>query len=131
MIRLAWRRALAPKSLTLAALVAVSGCGTDGAPAVETSTALVTMTGSVTYKGAAVNEGEILFNPANVKRRDAPIATAPIKDGKYTIQAMVGENSVSARVPSLQKKDPSLAYASFMFEVPKSGGTYDLDLSKK
>ncbi len=132
MISFDWRRGTASRALIVSALLALPGCeGGASAPGVSSSRTLVTVTGTVVYKGKPVNEGEVRFNPANVARRDAPTATAPIQDGKYTIQAMVGENSVSCSLPTLGKDDQSLRFASFIFDVPAAGGTYDVDLSKK
>ena len=109
---------------------ASAGCG-NGAPPVDTSMAEATVTGNVTYKGTPVNEGEVMFNPANVKRRDAPINTAPIKDGKYSVTTLVGENTITFVLPTIGKKDASIAFAKFIYEVPSSGGSIDLPLPKE
>jgi hypothetical protein len=124
-------RALAA-SLTamLGASLAASGCESGGgAPSVSSSTTEATVHGTVKYKGTPINEGQIVFDPANIQRKSAAAVSAPLgKDGSYSVKTLVGGNSINFRLPALEKKDPSLAYATILFDVPGGDTTKDIDL---
>ncbi len=129
MQRSMWRAASVARAATLAALLGLAGCGGSGAPAVSGSSTEVTVSGTVTYKGKPVTEGEIVFDPANINRRDAPMATAPIgADGAYTIKTLEGENTVSFRTPAISKKDFTAASASYVYEAPAGESTKDFEI---
>jgi len=117
-------------SLAIAAsLVLQAGCG-SGAPPVSSSNTEVTVHGKVTYKGQPVTEGEIRFDPANVSRRDAPVASAKIgEDGSYSVKTLQGENTVRFNVPTLAKDDFSVASASFIYDAPAGDSTKDFDIT--
>lgn len=114
---------------TLSVLLGLAGCG-GSAPSVSGSKTEATVTGTVTYKGKAVTTGEIVFDPANIRRKDAPMATAPIGEGgAYTIQTLEGENTVSFRIPEISKKDFTAASASYVYEAPAGESHKDFDIS--
>lgn len=119
-------------SLGLGALLAIPfGCG-DGAPPVDTSTATATVHGVVKLAGAPLDGGEIRFDPSNIKRPNAPIATAEIgKDGTYTVTTVQGDNVVRFNLPaSVLKKNSFLASFSTEYKVPSGDSTFDVDIKQ-
>ena len=69
------------------------GCG-DGSVSVSGSGEEATVKGTVTIEGKPATGGEVIFDPANVRRRDAPSKRAKIeKDGSFEIKTLVGENA--------------------------------------
>ncbi len=110
-------------------LFALAGCG-DAPPPVSSSTAEATVTGTVKANGSPVTSGEVVFNPANIARKTAPIVKAPLgKDGSYSIKTLVGENQVSVSSPSFTTRE--LQYNDQMYDVPSGGGTFDITLPKQ
>ncbi len=121
--------AFAARIATLAALLALSGCESTSAPSVSSSSTEVTVHGKVTYKGQPVTEGEIVFDPANIQRKDAKMVSAPIgQDGTYTIKTLQGENTISFRLPNLSKQDFQAATASSNYNAPAGDSTKDIEL---
>jgi len=115
----------------LAAVVALAGCEGGNTPSVSGSSTEVTVHGTVTYKGQPVTEGQIQFDPANIKRRDAKIVSAPIgKDGSYTIKTLQGENTVRFQLPTLSKQDFGVASASFPYDAPAGDSSFNIELTK-
>jgi hypothetical protein len=82
--------------LALMTLLVVWGCESGGgAPPVSGSSEEVTVKGTVTIKGTPATGGELLFDPANINRRDAMPRRAKVgKDGTFTVTTLVGENMV-------------------------------------
>ena len=113
-------------------LLAVFGCG-DGTPSVSSSTEEATVKGSVSFKGKKVAKGTITFDPANVNRKMAGSASAPIgADGTYTLKTMVGENQVSFSIPEMSAVgDPTLGYLRIPKDVASGESTIDFDLPPK
>ncbi|MDR3639360.1 MAG: hypothetical protein P4L84_36500 [Isosphaeraceae bacterium] len=126
LIRLNWRGAIMASSAALA----LSGCGSS-APPVSSTTAEATVHGTVKYKGAPVEAGNIRFDPSNIQRRDAKIASAPIgKDGTYKVTTLQGGNVVRFELsPELRKKDPRLATSEKEYDVPSGDSTLDIELA--
>ena len=119
---------LAAKAAALSILLALSGCG-SGAPPVSSSSAEATVHGTVKYKGAPVESGDIQFDPANIQRRDAKmVSTAIGKDGTYTIKTLQGENAVRFVLPELYKQDPGLVSVTKEYKVPSGDSTFDIEL---
>jgi hypothetical protein len=114
----------------LTVLLALWGCG-SGAPSVSSSNAEATVHGTVKYKGEPIDGGEIRFDPANIQRRDAKQATAPIgKDGSYKITTLRGGNQVYVTLmPELQKKNPDLVTFMKDYDVPSGDSTFDVELA--
>jgi hypothetical protein len=108
-------------------LVACWGCG-DGAPAVSSSTDEANVKGTVTIRGKPVNGGEVVFDPSNIKRRDAALNSAKIgSDGTYTLKTLVGENAVRVRGPQVDK-DPALATNQLNVDVKSGENTIPVDV---
>jgi len=129
--RIARRLGLGARAAILAALMPLVGCG-DGPPSVSGSTSEATVHGTVKYKGQPVSDGTIAFDPTNINRKGAPIASAPIgKDGTYTIKTLVGPNSVSVQLPTQAKSDPGIAMYAVGYEVPSGDSTLDVDPTTK
>lgn len=107
-----------------------SGCG-ESPPPVSSTTAEATVHGIVKFRGTPVEEGEIRFDPSNVQRRDAKIATAPIgKDGAYKVTTLQGENTIRFSLsPKLLKNEPNLATAEKTYNVPAGDSSFDIDLT--
>ncbi len=72
------------------------GCAPDGSVPVSGSSSEATFKGSVTLNGKPATGGELVFDPSNVKRPDAPPRRATIApDGTYTATTLIGENTVT------------------------------------
>jgi len=116
--------------VTLTILLALQGCG-GGAPPVSSTTAEATVHGTVKYKGQPVDGGDIRFDPSNIGRRDAKVASAPIgKDGTYKVTTLQGANMVRFSLPAeLTKQEPGLATFEKEYNVPSGDSTFDVDLT--
>jgi hypothetical protein len=112
------------------ALGFLAGC--EGSPpSVDTSNTEATVKGVVKVDGVPANEGEILFDPANYKRKDAAARTAPIgADGGYTIKTLTGENQVKLS-GSLVHKNGILGRISRPFDVKPGENKFDFEASAK
>ena len=89
--------------LTATVLAATWGCG-GATPPASSSSETVQVKGAVPLKGKPLTGGRISFDPANINRRDAPVATLEIgKDGTYTGETLAGENSVTITNPTIAK----------------------------
>jgi len=121
----------AARAGALTILLALAGCG-EGPPPVSSTNAEATVHGTVTYKGAPVEGGDIRFDPSNVQRRDAKTATAPIgKDGTYKVTTLQGSNMVRFSLPAeLTKQDPALATTEKPYDVPGGDSTLDIKLDQ-
>ena len=108
-------------------LLAGWGCGDGSTPAVSSSTTEATVSGTVTIKGKPATKGEVTFDPANVNRKSAPLATAKInEEGTYTVTTLVGSNVVRVATPETTR-DPKLQYNETTFDV--QSGTNKLDIA--
>jgi hypothetical protein len=118
-------------ALVLGAAVAGPGCN-PWAPAFSGSREEATVTGVVRVRGKPVTGGEVTFRASNVNRPDAPTKNAPIgKDGRYTIQTLVGENFVMVVCKELfTRKNQMLLDLEDgqMVKVPPGETTLDIDL---
>jgi hypothetical protein len=116
--------------ITAASLWILAGCGSSP-PAVETSNTEATVKGVVKVGGAPAAEGEIVFDPANYKRKDASPRSAPIgKDGSYTITTLTGENQVKLG-GSLARQKPIVARAQRSVDVHPGENTFDFEVKDK
>ncbi len=110
-----------------AVLVATWGCG-GGAPAVSSSSEKVQVKGTVTLKGKPLKGGEILFDPANINRKDAPVARLPIgDDGSFSGETLSGENAVMVSGPAIQKS-PDLSANRQVIDLKSGENTVNIDL---
>ena len=88
-------------------VIACWGCG-GGAPSVSSSSEEAEVKGTVRIKGKPATGGQVLFDPSNINRKSAPIATAAIgKDGSYELKTLVGDNAVRVNAPEVAR-DPNL-----------------------
>ena len=107
------------------------GCGGDPKPPVESSLAEAKVHGTVKAFGKPLTDGEIVFNPANISRKDVPVRTAAInKDGTYEVTTLVGKNSVRVAGPPLEK-EPQLGYAALTCDVKSGDNSFDIELPPK
>jgi hypothetical protein len=116
--------------MTAASLWIFVGCA-GNPPSVDTTDTEATVKGVVKVDGVPASEGEIVFNPANYKRKDAAPRSAPIgKDGTYTIKTLTGENQVKL-AGSLAQKQPMLSRVQHAFEVRPGDNTFDFEAKAK
>jgi hypothetical protein len=102
-----------------------AGCG-EGGPSVSSSTEKAKVHGTVTYKGQTLMKGTVTFDPSNKARKMAPMVTGDIKpDGTYTVETLVGLNSISISTPQTDK-DMSLQGSLFNYEVKSGDNTFDI-----
>jgi len=78
-------------------VAAVGGCGRSGPERVVVS-------GTVTYQGKPVEDGQIRFVPA--KGTEAPMSGGPIKDGKYAVDMKGGVPVGTHKVQILAHRFP-------------------------
>jgi hypothetical protein len=89
---------------------------------------LAKVRGRVTLLGKPLAQAEIHFNPANVHRKSAPMATATIRDdGSYEVTTFVGENIITVAGRALRKKT-QLQYTAKMLDVKDGENEFDLAL---
>lgn len=114
-------------AVAAAVLVATWGCG-SGTPSASSSSEKVTVKGTVTLKGKPLDGGKIMFDPANINRRDAPVATLEIgKDGTYSGETLSGENSVTVTNPTIAKS-PDLSANRAVHTLNSGENTVNIDL---
>jgi hypothetical protein len=117
-------------TLSVAGLFVASGCG-GGLSSQDTSTAEAKVSGTVKLRGKTLDRGEIVFDPSNYKRKDAPARSAPIKkDGTYEITTFVGQNSVRLAGDAVQK-EPMLSGAMQTIDVKPDDNKIDFDFPPK
>jgi hypothetical protein len=106
--------------LAATAILAGWACGCDNvAPTVSGSVEETTVTGTITYKGKPVTRGQVIFDPANINRKNALARTTEVgKDGSYTVKTLVGENMVVMSDPMFRK----------LFVVKAGGDTISFDV---
>lgn len=103
------------------------GCG-GGAPPAESSLQEATVRGKITVKGKPATKGTVVFDPRNINRREASIATTDIgSDGTYEATTAIGRNSVSVIVQGASKGARSMS-GELGFEVESGDNTLDIDL---
>ncbi|QDV10521.1 hypothetical protein CA51_03700 [Rosistilla oblonga] len=71
--------------LLIPSLTALVGCGTSDAGPGKYS-----VTGTVTFEGQPLPEGEILFAPDTASGNKGPASVAYVKDGKFSTQPGMG-----------------------------------------
>lgn len=119
-------RQVLTSAVTAAALLgAVAGCD-DGTPSVASGNEEVSVAGTVKFKGQPVEDGEIIFDGSNVKRKDGTFRTAKVKAGAYELKALIGGNMVSVHSKAIDK-DPSLSANSKFVEL-KTGEENKVDI---
>jgi hypothetical protein len=115
-------------SFITALLVVGWGCG-DGKPSVSSSSEEATVKGTVTIFGKPATGGEVQFDPSNYRRKQAPMRSTKInKDGTYSIQTLVGENTIKVLGPEAEKAKSS--YTSFDLDVKSGEQTFPIVLPK-
>jgi hypothetical protein len=78
---------------------AIVGCG-SATPYAEASLTEAKVSGRVTAAGKPVTKGQIIFDPANVNRRNERARTAELRtDGTYEVTTLIGENRVTVAIP--------------------------------
>jgi hypothetical protein len=113
-------------ALGSALLACAWGCGGE-TPAVDTTTAETTVTGTVRIRGKPMAGGEIAFNPSNYKRADEGTRKATVgNDGTYSITTLLGRNTVRVFGPMV-KEEPELGYGVHIVEV-KAGENPPFDI---
>ena len=114
--------------------VALPGCELQGgAPAVSSSAEEATVKGTVRLHGKVIDNGNIVFHCANINRPNSGVRKTSIgKDGAYSIQTLVGGNTVELQCREL--RDPKtrrpIPYESH-FDVESGENTLDIDIDKK
>lgn len=68
--------------VSLAAILFLAGCGRSGGPE------MVVVSGTVTYEGTPIEDGEICFVPLGDTK--GPTSSAPIHNGRYEVVARGG-----------------------------------------
>ena len=122
-----------PRWLGLALIAVTSllimGCG-DGSVSASGSTTEAKVTGTVMILGKPATDGEVVFDPANVNRRDASVHRAPIdKDGHYTITTLVGQNMAIVEGPAIVKNGLMVANRQAV-ELTAGENTVDLTVPR-
>ncbi len=126
-----WVAALALAG-ALGLLSAVAGCG--GWRAVDSSTTQeATVHGKVTLDGKPVTQGQVVFNPANARRKLVPLRSAPIgPDGTFTVTTLTGSNSVMVnpkREGSGKPKLGAVPARMIPLDVKPGDNTFNIELS--
>jgi hypothetical protein len=85
----------------------------------------------VRVRGRPVDNGSVVFNAANVRRKNVGLRQAPInKDGTYTIKTLVGENSIQVSCKELlTAKNRMLSEAEYSLLAEPGQNTFDIDIS--
>ena len=122
--------------LTLGVAVSLGGC--TGKPAVSTSQQEATVSGTVKVRGQLITAGEVVFDPANYRRKDAVARTAAIgDDGTYKVKTLLGQNTVRLVLPADASKeatddesfrDSAVDYDSIVFEVKRGENTLNIEM---
>ena len=104
------------------------GCGPGGGVSVSSSSTRASVKGTVKIQGKIAKGGEIIFDPANVKRRDAPMSRAQIgDDGHYEVETLIGVNSVTVDGPQIKKANLAIANRK-QFDVQSGANEYDIEI---
>lgn len=114
--------------LATTALAPFPAC--DGTPSVSSSTTEAVVKGTVTVRGKKADSGTVVFDPANVRRRDVAPRTAPIeKDGTYAITTLVGDNTISVTGPKFDR-DEEVGTSQYILDVPSGESTFEIQLPR-
>jgi hypothetical protein len=114
--------------------IVLPGCELQGgAPPVSSSLEEATVKGTVRLHGKVIDNGNIVFHCANIKRPNAGVRETSIgKDGAYSVQTLVGGNTVELQCREL--RDPKtrrpIPY-ELHFDVESGENTLDMDIDKK
>lgn len=124
-------------ALLLAAITLTSGCGKNDAGRVD-------VWGTVTWKGAPVPRGFVVFNPDSSQGNSGPQGTADIVDGKFDTRDDTGRGAVTgAVILSIRGYDgvnptPEAPYGGVLFgpyektvDIPADGGELSIDVPAK
>jgi hypothetical protein len=105
---MAARKSVARFAATALAVAFAAGCGdNDRAGRYQ-------VTGSVTWNGTPVERGFVTFQPADGK----PAEAGPIKDGRYTLYAYPGANSVSIRAEKVDGFNKGMNQPNIVQYIP-------------
>ena len=86
-----------------------------------------TVKGTITVNGKTATGGEVLFDPANVNRRNAPTSKAAVgKDGTYSLKTLVGENSIMVSGPEVTSEKISMPRK--FLDVKSGENTFPIEL---
>ncbi len=113
------------------ALLALSGCGSDGPPRYSLS-------GKVVYNGQPVPSGLVVFEPDNSKGNKGPQGFSEIKDGVYRTDKF-GRGAVSGplivRISGYTKASGGEGTATVLFpdyltqiDLPEEATTFDFEV---
>jgi hypothetical protein len=120
------RRCLGAAVVLVAALVA--GCSDDGPKRARLS-------GTVKYDGKPIPYGDIVFTPDGSKKNDGPQGFAKIRDGRYETEGDkgIGGGPTIIRVTGFSSPDGQghLCEVELPADLPRDGGTYDIDVPKQ
>ena len=124
-------RVVRRKRLWLEGLLALglgSGCGPGGEVSVSNSSTSAAVKGTVKIQGKLAKGGEITFDPANVRRRDAPMTRVKISDdGHYEAETLIGVNSVTVDGPQIKKANLAIANRK-QFDVQSGDNEYNIEI---
>jgi hypothetical protein len=115
-------------------VIALPGCELQGGvPPVSSSLEEATVKGIVRLHGKVIDNGKIIFHCANINRPNAGVRETSIgKDGAYSVQTLVGGNTVELQCREL--RDPKtrrpIPY-ELHFDVEPGENTLDIDIDKK
>lgn len=77
------------------AVALLGGCD-DGSVSVSGSLQEAQVRGTVVIRGKPAREGFVVFDPANVRRRDVSARRGKIEeDGTYSLTTLIGENRIN------------------------------------
>ena len=111
-------------------LFVLAGCG-DSPPAVDSSNTEATVSGLVTIDGVPATEGEVVFDPSNIKRPGAVPRKASIgKDGRYTVKTLLGENTIKLS-GNVAHKSQILQRAQKALNVQAGDNPFDMTFDSK
>jgi hypothetical protein len=114
--------------------IALPGCELQGgAPPVSSSLEEATVKGIVRFHGKVIDNGNIIFHCANIKRPNAGVRETSIgKDGAYSVRTLVGGNTVELQCREL--RDPKTRRPvpyELHFDVESGENTLDINIDKK
>jgi hypothetical protein len=79
-------------------------------------------------EGKPVARGDVVFDPANINRRDETARKAEIKnDGTYEVKTLIGANQVTVLIPGRQTKAGS-PYVRRICEVKAGSNHFDIEI---
>jgi hypothetical protein len=111
-----------------------TGCGnSQQGPLLSASMEEATVTGIVRVRGTPVTNGRVGFRAANINRPNAPYRETEIgKDGRYTIKALIGDNTVDVTCKELaQPKNRQFIDNNQTIRVSSGENQIDIDIPRK